>query len=227
MYRTFVLAIACCLVVPACGGGNGGSGETSADAEADLSAMDQLNGLSVELQAGLDTLMQPINDTQSVIDDITSMPARLNIDAASLMSMASATMESGTVSIAADFNAEAAVRAEVEAVLTKLQGIVAGLKATPERVQQMSMTLAQATAKLPVLATQVTTSAQAKLANPLGSAESKAQAQADLNAVAGVQANIQAQISDVQAKVTGIPVMATEALAKLAASFAGGASAGT
>jgi hypothetical protein len=180
--------------------------------------------LSANLQAGVDQLMQPITDTQWVIDEITSLPARLNLDAGSLLGMAKATMDSGTISISADLNLAAEAQAEVQALLGKIQAIVAGLKATPDRVQALTVQAGAAIAQVPVLATGITTTAQAKLANPLASAESKAQAQADLSAVVNVQASVEAQIQDVQNKIVGIPAMATEALAKLAASFAGGAS---
>jgi chromosome segregation ATPase len=208
----------------ACGGSKGKSGDTSAEAEVDLSAMDELKGLSTELQAGIDELMQPIDDSQAVIDEITALPQKLNLDAKSLMSMASATVENGTVSIDANMDLEAEARAEVEAVLGKLQAIIEGLKATPERVKLLGTKAAGAVAKVPVLATKIQTTATAKLGNPLASAESQAQAQADLDSLAQVKGDVQAQIQDVQAKIQGIPAMATEALAKLTAAFAGGAS---
>jgi hypothetical protein len=211
--------------VAACGGSKGkGDANASGEAEVQLSGIQKLEKLSANLQAGVDQLMQPITDTQWVIDEITSLPARLNLDAGSLLGMAKATMDSGTISISADLNLAAEAQAEVQALLEKIQAIVAGLKATPERVQALTVQAGAAIAQVPVLATGISTAAQAKLANPLASAESKAQAQADLSAVVNVQASVEAQIQDVQNKIVGIPAMATEALAKLAASFAGGAS---
>ena len=212
------------MLAAACGGSKGGKdGETAAEAEVDISAIDQLKGLSTELQVGVDEMMQPITDSEAVVDQITSLPDRLDLDAQALMAMASATLENGTVEISTDLDLTAEARAEVEAVLTKLQAIVDGLKATPERAKALTAKAATAMAQVPVLATKVTTSAQAKLANPLGSAESKAQAQADIEAVAQIKGDVETQIADVQNKIAGIPAMATEALAKLTASFAGSA----
>jgi hypothetical protein len=221
-----IAAVSCALLLCACGGDKKDAGGTG-EAKVELSAMDELKGLSTELQAGVDGLMAPINEVDGLINDVTSAPGRLGIDAGSLMSMDSATMSNGQVAIAADFSADAAVRAEVEAILGRLNNIVVELKATPDKVAALSAKVVEATARVPVLATGITTSAQMKLTNPLGSAEGKAQAQADLSAVAGVQADVQATIADVQNKIAGIPAMGAQALAKLTAAFAGGASAGS
>ncbi|MDD5308861.1 MAG: hypothetical protein PHU25_16220 [Deltaproteobacteria bacterium] len=148
------------------------------------------------------------------------MPARLNLNAKAFMGMAKATLDSGSVSISADLNLYAAAKAEVEAALNKLKGIVEGLKAAPDRVQALAVKATAAVAQVPVLATQVTTTAQATIANPFASAESKTQAQADLSGVTQIQADVTAQIQDVQNKIMGIPALAASALAKLTASFA-------
>ncbi len=226
------LAIATLMVLAmslaACGGGKA-EAKTSGDAsaEADVEPMDQLKGISTSLQASVDTLMQPINDVDGLINDITSLPTKLNLDAASLMGMFSAQASSdGKIEISADITTDDAVKAEIEAVMERLRNIIAGLKAIPTNVKLVTVQAAEAVVALPVLATKVTASANAKIVNPFGKAEEKAQAQADLTAVAGVQTEIQGQISDIQAQITGIPAMGAEALAKITAAFAGGASAG-
>jgi len=155
-----------------------------------------------------------------VIDDITTLPDRLGMDASALMSMVGATMEGGEVSISADMNLDAEAKAELEAVMNRLKGIVEGLKATPDRVKVMMGRVTAATAEVPVLATEVTTSANLTLSNPLASDEDKAQAQADINNVAQIKGMVEAKIQEVQNQLANIPAMATEALAKLTASFA-------
>lgn len=220
---TAIMSVLLFIALAACGGSKA-EGDTAGEAKVELSGIQKLEKLSADLQAGVDQLMQPITDTQWVVDQVTSLPARLNLDAKSLLGMAKATMDSGSISISADLNLAAEAQAEVQALLERIQAIVAGLQATPERVKILTAQAGAAIAQVPVLAMGITTSAQAKLANPLASAESKAQAQADLSAVVNVQAGVEAQIQDVQNKIMGIPALATEALAKLAASFAGGAS---
>ena len=66
MYR-IMISIAICASLAGCGGDKKSSQtQTQADAaggaQVELSAMDQLNGLSAQLQAGVDALMAPINE---------------------------------------------------------------------------------------------------------------------------------------------------------------------
>ena len=218
MTRTLLIVFAAAFAVAACGGSSEET-KTAAEAKGTLSATDQLKALSVDLQAGMDALMQPINDTESLVNDITNLPAKLNLNATTLMSMAKATLDSGTVSISADLNLDANAKAEVEATLNKLKGIVQGLKAVPDRVQGLAAKATAALAQVPVLTAQVTTSAQATMANPFASAESKTQAQAELNGVAQIQTDVNAQIQNIQKNIAEIPTLAASALAKLAASF--------
>ena len=221
MYRTVLwLAIVACVLPAGCGGGQK---KTRTDgAEVELTAMQQLQAVSTDLQAGVDRLMAPINETQRIIDHITAMPGRLGIDAGSLMGMCKSSFQSGQLDFDANISAAAEVQAEVMGVLARLNHIVAELKATPQKVTALGQQAVEATAKVPLLATQVATSANVTLANPFSSAEDKAQAQADMNAVNQVKGEVMTKISEIQAKVTGIPAMATEALAKLGAAFAVG-----
>jgi len=220
MQRFLVLFSVLSLTFAACGGSDKKSKDAN-DAEQKTS-MQKIEAISTDLQTGVDALMQPINDTQAVIDEITALPAKLNLDAKSLLSMASATMSSGEVSISADLNLDAKAKAEIEAILGKLKGIVEGLKATPEHVKLLLAKATSATAEVPVLATAVTSEANLTLSNPLASSDDKTKAQADIGAVANVQSSVQAKIQEVQQTLGSIPAMATEALAKLTASFAGG-----
>ncbi len=208
-------------LVAGCGGGEKDAKDGD-DANADLEPIDQLKAVSTDLQAGVDDLMAPINEVDALIENVTSLPAKLNIDAKTFMGMVSATADSGEISIQADLDITVEAKAEVEACLTQVQTIIAGLKATPEKVKVLTVKVAEATAKVPMLAAKVTTNAQAKLANPLAKADVKVSAQADLDAVVSVQADVEASIEEVKGTITGIPAMAAEALAKLTASFAGG-----
>lgn len=229
--KRFACAVSVILLsagIAACGGDKKET-STSADAaaEVDLDPIDELQGLSTSLQASVDALMSPINEVDGLINDITSLPTKLNLDAKSLMSMFSAQMSSdGQIEVSAEITTDEAVKAELQGMLARLKAIVDGLKAIPVNTKAVGAQAAAAVVRVPALATKVTTTATAKVNNPFGKAEDKAKAQADLQAVAGIQANVQAQIQDIQKKVTEIPAMATSALAKLAAAFAGGASAG-
>jgi len=211
------------LAAAACGGSKGeakGSADAQAQGQADVPAMDQLKFISADLQANLNALMAPITETDALIEQITSMPQRLNLNAKALMGMCKATLDNGQVQIAADFNADAAVRAELEGVLMKLKAIVDGLKAMPQNAQALTVKAGSAIVAVPALGAKITAEATVKLNNPFGKPEVKAQAQADLQSLSQVQADVQATISQVQQQVMGLPAMAAGALAKLGAAFA-------
>jgi len=214
-----IVVLVFAMAAAACGGGKS-EASSSADAEAKVPAMDQLKGLSVDLQGQLDALMAPINEVDALVGQITSMPQRLGVDAKSLLGMAKATTDNGQISVSADFSADAAVRAEVEGVLAKLKGIVDGLKAIPQNTQTLAATAVEALVKVPVLGAKAQGEATVKASNPFGKPEEKAQAQADLQSLAQIQADVQGTIQQVQQKVMELPALAASALAKLTASFA-------
>ncbi len=219
-----VLAVSLVVLTAACGGSKGGAGASGqAQAKADLSAMDQLKGLSADLQGQLDALMAPINEVDYMVSYLADMPARLGLDARSLLASAKATAETGQLSLSVDLTSDAAVRAEVQNVFMRLQWIVDGLRAMPANAKALATKAGQAIVEVPVLATRVTAEANVKVANPFAKPEVKAQAAADIQSLALVQADVQKSIQQVQQQIMGLPALATKALAKLTASFAGGA----
>lgn len=154
------------------------------------------------------------------MNEIGNLPKKHGLTAAEIMGMAKATSDSGKVEVSFKADVAADVKADVEDSLKKLAATVAALKATPEKVAGLTKKVAAATAKVPLLATKVTTSASVTMSNPFGDASAKAKAQADLDAVKSVQADVTKSIEGVQGKIGTIPAMATDALAKLTASFA-------
>ncbi len=197
-----------------------GSAETT---KADLSPIEELKAIPDELNASVQDIMKPIDDTQSVIDQVTSLPKRYKLNAKDVMGMASASVQSGTVNV--NFDAKATItddaKAEVTTAITKLTDIVVGLKATPDKIAALGKKLAKATAKLPVLSTRVTSESTLTLSNPMAGADAKAKAKANIDGVKQIQGTVQASIKDTQAKISGIPAMATTALGKITAAFAG------
>lgn len=217
MVKKALLILAIAMLAVACN-----KGGTEATAGADMTPMDELKSVATNLDTKVQEIMQPINEADMVVAEINEMPAKLNIDSAKLKSMAQLTVDGTQVEVSVDLTADANVKAEVEAVFAKLKGIVDGLKATQDKVNALSQTMVETVAQLPVLATKVTTSAQAKLANPLASAEAKLEAQAELDGVVQVQADVQAKIDEIKGMSTELPAKATEALGKISASLAGG-----
>lgn len=158
---------------------------------------------------------------QSVLDDLAKLPQKHGLKATDIASMAKATFDSGKVSVTLDADVGAEAKADVEASLTKLAEAVTALKSTPDRVAALTKKTAAATARVPILASKITASATATVSNPFGDAAGKAKAQADLDGVKQVQADVMKSVSEVQTKIVELPKLATNALAKLSASFSG------
>jgi hypothetical protein len=215
------------LAAPSLGCGKKDKGSTNpdeaAEAEGEVDPLEELKAIPTQVQAEVDLVLQPITDVDVVIDQVTSMPQTLGVDAASLKGLAKASLENGEVSVNLDIAADA--KAEVEAVLVKITGIVTGLKETPERVKTATGNIVALGTKATGLVGKLTAKYQAKLSNPLIKADAKAKIQADLDTVVKLDADIKATINDAKTTVTSLPDKGKEALVKLTAAFSGAASA--
>jgi len=225
----FVILSSLCLALalPAAGCGNKDKSTNNPEEAGDEQSGDpmaELQAIPDEIQAEIDLVLQPITDVDVVIDQVTSIPTRYGIDAGSLSALAKASMDNGEVSIELDIEGDA--RAEIETMLGTINGIVVGLKETPQRAKDASVKIVALGTKAAGLTTKLTAKLQAKLSNPLLKADAKANIQADLDAVMKLDGDIKAIVADAKSTVTGLPAKGTEALAKLTAAFAGGASAG-
>lgn len=221
----FLLSVT--LAVPSLGCGKKDKGSTNpdeaAEAEGEVDPLEELKAIPTQVQAEVDLVLQPITDVDVVIDQVTSMPQTLGVDAASLKGLAKASLENGEVSVDLDIAADA--KAEVEAVLVKIKGIVTGLKETPERVKTATGNIVALGTKATGLVGKLTAKYQAKLSNPLLKADAKAKIQADLDTVLKLDADIKATINDAKTTVTSLPDKGKDALVKLTAAFSGAASA--
>lgn len=221
LLATSILFLATALA--ACGGGNAEDPKApNAKASIELTPMEELKAIPADLNAEVASLTKPIDDVQAIIDELGALPKKHGLTAADVMGLAKGTFENGKVEVSLKGDVSAAAKADVQATLEKLKATVTALKATPEKVASLTTKVAAATAKLPVLASKVTASATATVSNPFGNADAKAKAQAEMDSVQKVQADVTKSVSDIQGKLTGIPAMATTALAKLTASFAAG-----
>ncbi len=226
MKRLLTLAVLGTIALAPLGCSKKDQGTDSPDeaAQQDADPMAELQGIPEQIQAELDLVLQPINDVDVVVDQLTSIPSRYGMNAADLAAMASAGFDGGTVQFNAEIDGDA--KAEVEAMLATIQGISVGLKETPARAKTAAANLAELGVKATGIVTKMTTSINAKLANPLLKAEKKAELQGELDLVTKFDADIKASIGDAKATVMGVPKLGAEALSKLTAALAGGASAG-
>ena len=225
MKRHLIAALCAALIVPAavgCKKNDKGSTNPDEAAEGEADPMAELQAIPDQIQAELDVVLQPINDVDVVIDQVTSIPTRYGLDAASLTALAKASMEDGSVEVSLDVEGDA--KAEIETMLKTINGIAVGLKETPQRAKDATANIIALGSKATGLDTKLTASLNAKLANPMLKAEKKAELQAELDLVVKFDADIKAIIGDAKQTVGELPAKGTEALAKLTAAFAGSAS---
>lgn len=223
--RILLLAVAAVstVTVVGCGGGKA-KGDASAP---DKSAIDELKGIPAELDAEVQKLMAPIDGLQAMLDQFSALPTKLGLKPADFMAHVKAAIAepaaAGTPAQALPSvdGLAAGAKAELDTFLGQVKQFKTDLSAVPERVVGLTASCVSMTAKVTALATQVTAEASVVAANPFAAAEAKAKAQADAASVASIQAEVTTRISATQQKITGIPGMATEALAKFMAAFAG------
>lgn len=227
MKRLSLLVLCSAFILPAagCSKKDKGSTENPDDAaESDVDPLEELKGIPVAIQAEVDMVLQPITDVDVVIDKISAMPGELGVDAEGLRGMAKASLTDGTVAVNMEVDAE--VKAQIEGVLETIKGIAVGLKETPERAKTATGNIVKLGAKATGLVTKLTAQYQAKLSSPFTKAEEKAKIQGELDLVVKLDADIKATVGDAKSTVMSLPAKGTEALAKITAAFAGGASAG-
>lgn len=218
---TTVLCLVALVVAPVgCSKKDKASKNPDDAAESDKDPLEELKGIPVAIQGEIDMVLQPINDVDVVIEQISSMPGRLGVDAKGLTALASASLSNGEVSVNLDVSAEA--KAEIEALLKTVQGIGVGLKAIPERVPVATKNIVGHGAKAVALVAKLTAKYQAKLSSPFTKADEKLKIQGELDIVMKLDADIKASVNDAKATVMGVPAKGTEALAKITAAFAAG-----
>jgi hypothetical protein len=226
MKRITALVALCAVVsLPALGCTKKDKGTENPDsAESDADPLTELQAIPDQIQAEVDMVLQPINDVDVVVEQVTSIPTEHGVDAASLTGLAKASFEGGTVSVDLDVSAEA--KAEIETMLKTIQGIAVGLKETPERATAATKNILALGVKATGLVGKLQAKYQAKLSNPLAKAEEKAKIQGELDLVLKIDGEIKTTIGEAKSTVTGVPAKGTEAMGKLTAALAGGGSAG-
>jgi hypothetical protein len=178
--------------------------------------MDELKSMRAARRTELDSAMQPVNEVDALLSEVDTLPARLRIEPSELRAVLVAKFKGTGVNLTGELAERRKVKIQIDVLLARVDGVVWGLKAMPTRAAALAETCGAAVAKAPALASKVSASANATLSDPKANADAKARAKADMAAVAEIEATMQ----DVQTKVTALPTLATEALAKLTTSFA-------
>ncbi|MBC8069289.1 MAG: hypothetical protein IAG13_13215 [Deltaproteobacteria bacterium] len=165
------------------------------------------------VEAEVKLVLGPIHDVDRVLEQLSTMPDRLGIDAKGLRALAAASLQGGKVTVDLDLSAEA--RAEVETLLGTVREIGEGLRETPARVAGSSATIAAQAAKAASLVGKLNASYQAKLMSPFTAAQEKERIRGQIDQVAHIHVEIKAVVGEAKSTVVELPARTKAALAKL------------
>ena len=239
MHRLTLLTLALTLTaVPLASCKNKDGDTTDPDSASDekKDPVEELKAIPADIQGEVDLVLQPITDAEQLMTNIETAPERLKISLPELKGMLKAAFDADVKADAEGVEANVSVdlekldvtaeaRAEIQSMLDLVRSIKTGLVKTPENATTATANIIAHGARATALATKATASIQAKMTIAMGSKKSELQGQ--LDEVAQIKGEIEALVTDAKAKVTGIPAEAAEMGVKLAANFAGSASAGT
>ena len=198
----------------ACGGSQKKGGGSGSD---DRSAYDKLQMLPDELDAELASVTKPIDDVDTMIEQMAAMPEKAKMSKEDFGALIADTLQGKPFKAPANVDAKAA--AELETFLTNLKGFKESLFSAPENAGALAKKAGETLVKLPALTTQVATEAAAVKANPFASKEDKAKAAQQEAKAKDAEKKAQAKVQEVQQKVGGLPARATTAIGKFTAAL--------
>jgi hypothetical protein len=214
MLKELVFAVALATTSFAVTGCSSKDAATSDDAaKGEQNPVDELKGMSDELQKDIDGIMQPINDAETVSTDIDNLVKKYGIKASDLKVMGKTALDGGEVTLSADIKPEA--KDDVMALMAKIKGIGTGLTQAPDKVQALLAKLPAKLANVPVLYGKAQASLQVKANNPFGNADEKKKAKDDLASLDKIKTDTMTKVQNIKTQVTGLPQKASEAMAKL------------
>jgi hypothetical protein len=214
MLKELVIAVALVTTSFSTTGCSAKDPNTSDDAsKSDQNPVDELRGISDDLNKDVDAIMQPINDADSVATGIDDLAKKYGIAPSDLKAMGKTALDGGEVTVSANIKPEA--KDDVMALMAKIKAIGTGLTQTPDKVQALLAKLPAKLANVPVLYGKAQASLQVKANNPFGNADEKKKAKDDLASLDKIKTDTMTKVDGIKTQVTGLPQKATQALAKL------------
>ena len=218
MFKHVVLATAIVVTPALFLAGCGAKGpSTAADAKADLGPVEELRSIVADLDTQVNGIVKPINDIDDVAKSLDDVAHKSGLSPSALKSMAKVAFSGGDVAVTVDVKPEA--KEDVAALLVRIKGIGDGLKATPDKVSALAQSLPGTIARVPASVAKAQAKLTATAANPFGSADAKAKAQADLADLDKLKTEVMTKVDTVKSTVAGLPAKATQAMAKMTAAL--------
>lgn len=195
------------LALVACGGSKKSSksgGETDAFAE--------LQAIPAQVDAKVAGVMSPIDAVDSTLEQLSTLPKKLDISEEQFGELINSALAEQELAIPETVQGQN--REQLTEFLGNIKSFQQNLIGTPAAAKDLVVELGETSARIPALATEVSTSAAATLANPLASKQEKAQAKQKQTDAKKLQNEAQARVKSAQDKVGKLPGRATVAMNK-------------
>ena len=218
MGRLPIVLLTLCLA--ACDKGGGGSSAPSegpAKPEYER-AFDEFSDLPNQMTAQVEWAAEPIDNAVLLADEISALRTKLNLDPAAFKSMCSVAFEGGTIEIGAVTQVEEA-KAEIEALLAKIQQVGKDLAGVPGRAKTAGQAISKMVLSTPKLVLKATKELSGQLTAAVG--DGAVQVKADIETVKKLPAEVKTQAVAAKDVLAELPKKAQQATTNLMAAMAG------
>lgn len=189
----------------ACGGSQGGG------AEKGPSAYEELSGLSAALQTKLNETMAPINESEAILKEFAELPKTLQLSPSDYKSFIISALQG-------EMKVPEGAAAEVAGKLTtfglKFKAFKESIMAAPDRCTELVTQIATTLPKVPLLVTQIETTAKVTKNNPFASSADKAEAAKQSEGAKAMGEETTNKVSEIQKTAQELPGKAQGAVMK-------------
>ena len=211
--RISSLTLWSCLAALSLGCGSLGGGGSKGDSP---SAHEELSGLSAALQTQLDETAAPINETDSIVQQLTELPKTLNLSSDDYKDFLIHSLR-GEPKLPEGASEDA--KKQLNAFSKTLAAYKTKLFATPDKSAALVKGVAGALVKVPVLVSKIEASAQVTQANPLATKKEKKRAKQRSKNAKALGAQTTGKVTAIQKEAQGLPSKAQGAISKFTAAL--------
>lgn len=210
MRRTIpmMMMLAASLALVACGGGK----KSSKSGGGDTDAFAELQAIPAQVDAKVAAVTSPVDTVDEMLEQMKTLPGKLDISEEQFGELINGALSEQEVAIPESVQGQN--REQLTQFLGNVRGFQQNLMGTPAAAKDLLGELGTTSARIPALATEVSTSAAATLANPLASKKDKDAAKQKQTDAKRLQKEAQARVKSAQDKVGGLPARATVAINK-------------
>lgn len=190
----------------------GGSKKSSKSGGEDTDAFAELQAIPAQVDTKVQGVMSPIDSVDSTLEQLSTLPKKLDISEEQFGELINSALADQEVAIPESVQGQN--REQLTEFLGNIGSFQQNLIGTPAAAKDLLAELGETSARIPALATEVSSAAAVTLANPLASKKEKDAAKKKQADAKTLQKQAQARVKSAQDKVTTLPGRATVAINK-------------